>query len=181
MFPPIFVYVCGYTTIILCLDGPNSLSYFQVLHSLYQSFSDCTERTNYNKNYSVTLLFHSFYLFFLFRFHSVLPSGHPERRSLLFSKFSPFFFFFFFCWLSFGLVVWLKSSDQYVFQNPICISITPWEIFASVLADGFSLGFEWQQVSSSLQDSSQIFWPFSIMLSFFWSPLVLQLPSHPVL
>ena len=29
------------------------------------------------------------------------------------------------------------------------------EFFTSVLADGFSLEFEWQQVSSSLQDSSQ--------------------------
>ena len=29
------------------------------------------------------------------------------------------------------------------------------EFFPSVLADGFSLEFEWQQVSSSLQDSSQ--------------------------
>ena len=28
-------------------------------------------------------------------------------------------------------------------------------IFTSVLADGLSLEFEWQQVSSSLQDSSQ--------------------------
>ena len=32
---------------------------------------------------------------------------------------------------------------------------TPLEFFTSVLADGFSLEFEWQQVSSSLQDSSQ--------------------------
>ena len=29
------------------------------------------------------------------------------------------------------------------------------EFFASVLADGLSLEFEWQQVSSSLQNSSQ--------------------------
>ena len=29
------------------------------------------------------------------------------------------------------------------------------EFFASELADGLSLEFEWQQVSSSLQDSSQ--------------------------
>ena len=29
------------------------------------------------------------------------------------------------------------------------------EFFTPVLADGFSLEFEWQQVSSSLQDSSQ--------------------------
>ena len=31
------------------------------------------------------------------------------------------------------------------------------EFFTSVLADGFSLEFEWQQVSSSFQDSSQEF------------------------
>ena len=34
-------------------------------------------------------------------------------------------------------------------------SFTPLEFFTSVLADGFSLEFEWQQVSSSLQDLSQ--------------------------
>ena len=33
----------------------------------------------------------------------------------------------------------------------------PLEFFTSVLADGFSLEFEWQQVSSSVQDSSQDF------------------------
>ena len=31
----------------------------------------------------------------------------------------------------------------------------PLEFFTIVLADGFSLEFEWQQVSSSLQDSPQ--------------------------
>ena len=36
----------------------------------------------------------------------------------------------------------------------IIIIIIPWKVFTSVLADGFSLGFEWQQVSSSLQDTS---------------------------
>ena len=30
-----------------------------------------------------------------------------------------------------------------------------WEIFTSVLADGLSLEFEWQQVSLSLHDSYQ--------------------------
>ena len=30
-----------------------------------------------------------------------------------------------------------------------------WEFFTRVLADSFSMEFEWQQVSSSLQDSSQ--------------------------
>ena len=37
----------------------------------------------------------------------------------------------------------------------IIIIITPLEIFTPVLTDGFSLEFEWQQVFSSLQDSSQ--------------------------
>ena len=37
----------------------------------------------------------------------------------------------------------------------IIIIITILEVFTSVLADGFSLEFDWQQVSSSLQDSSQ--------------------------
>ena len=32
---------------------------------------------------------------------------------------------------------------------------TPWKFFTSALADGLSLESEWQQVSSSLQDSSQ--------------------------
>ena len=36
----------------------------------------------------------------------------------------------------------------------IGISIS-WEFFPSVLADGLSLEFEWQQVASSLQNSSQ--------------------------
>ena len=37
----------------------------------------------------------------------------------------------------------------------IVIIIIPLEFLTSVLADGFSVEFEWQQVSSSLQDSSQ--------------------------
>ena len=32
------------------------------------------------------------------------------------------------------------------------------EFFTSALADGFSLEFEWQQVSSSLQDSPQYYY-----------------------
>ena len=37
----------------------------------------------------------------------------------------------------------------------IIIIISSLQFFISVLADGLSLEFEWQQVSSSLQDSSQ--------------------------
>ena len=39
--------------------------------------------------------------------------------------------------------------------SPLLLLFTPLEFFTSVLADGFSLEFEWQQVSSSLQDSSR--------------------------
>ena len=37
----------------------------------------------------------------------------------------------------------------------LLLLFTPLEFFTSVLPDGFSLEFEWQQVSSNLQDSSQ--------------------------
>ena len=62
-----------------------------------------------------------------FMFHSFF---HSLARSRYLSFFS----------LSFRFILWL---------------FTPWEFFTSVLADGFSLEFEWLQVSSSLPDSSQ--------------------------
>ena len=37
----------------------------------------------------------------------------------------------------------------------LIIIVTPWKCFTSANADGLSLEFEWQQVSSSLQESSQ--------------------------
>ena len=43
----------------------------------------------------------------------------------------------------------------YYYKVSLLLLFTPLEFFTSVLADGFSLEFEWQQVSSSLQDSSQ--------------------------
>ena len=48
-----------------------------------------------------------------------------------------------------------------VFNNGLSLEFdyyhyfTPWEFFTSALADGFLLGFERQQVFSSLRDSSQ--------------------------
>ena len=36
----------------------------------------------------------------------------------------------------------------------IIIIIIPWKFFTSASADGLSLEYEWQQVSSILQDSS---------------------------
>ena len=41
-----------------------------------------------------------------------------------------------------------------VYKQVIIIIIHSLELFTSALADGFSLESEWQQVSSSLQDSS---------------------------
>ena len=54
----------------------------------------------------------------------------------------------FFCWLSLGLVVWLRLDNPFIIIIIIILLIR-------ALTDGFSLGSEWQQVFSSLQDSSQ--------------------------
>ena len=50
-----------------------------------------------------------------------------------------------------------KHAYKYSFTYHQISSLlfTPLEFFTSVLADGFSLEFEWQQVSSGSQDSSQ--------------------------
>ena len=75
----------------------------------------------------INIFFLSFFLFFKFVFPSIY-------LSMYLSKFPTSF------------LLW--SHDFYLL-------FTPLEFFKSVLADGFSLEFEWQQVSSSLQDSSQ--------------------------
>ena len=64
-----------------------------------------------------------------------------------------------------GLVLWFGLEDPLLSHDlrklcPIIIIIAiiiihSLELFTSALADGFSLESEWQQVSSSLQDSSQ--------------------------
>ena len=51
-------------------------------------------------------------------------------------------------------VVWTVSTCLIIIII-IIIIITPLEFFTSASADGFLLEFEWQQVSSSLPDSSQ--------------------------
>ena len=54
-------------------------------------------------------------------------------------------------------IVYIKNTWSYNCLLRIIIIIIhhPLELFTSALADGFSLESEWQQVSSSLQDSSQ--------------------------
>ena len=54
----------------------------------------------------------------------------------------------FFCGLSLGMLVWPKLDDVFI----IIYSL---EFFTKAFDDGLSLEFEWQQVSPSLQDSSQ--------------------------
>ena len=49
-----------------------------------------------------------------------------------------------------------KQTYIYIYIYIVCVCyFTPWEFFTSELVDNFSLKLEWQQVSSSFQDSSQ--------------------------
>ena len=76
-------------------------------------------------------------------------------NSLARSKYLSFFS------ISFSFILWsagtVKSTILQIlfFFVHLLLLFTPLEFFTSVLADGFSLEFEWQQVSSSLQDLSQ--------------------------
>ena len=51
------------------------------------------------------------------------------------------------------MIVWPSLADQFVIIIIIIIYLS--EFFTSALADCLSLEFEWQQISSSLQNSSQ--------------------------
>ena len=113
-----------------CYWMVSSYFYIQVLQSFYQSFGDFTECTNYNwynRHFHVPQ-----FVFFQF----------PSKVQVL-------IFLFAFC--QFYSVV---SRDCKVHKS---LFFTPWEFFTSANADVFSLEFELQQVSLSLQDSSQYF------------------------
>ena len=79
-----------------------------------------------------------------FRFISILLYDLPGQKSSPFGRF--IFFFFFFFWLSLELVE---------IRCIIVFILLLWEFFTLALADGFWLGFEWQQISSSFLGSSQ--------------------------
>ena len=88
----------------------------------------------------VTFMSYSFFQF----------SSKVEVLILLFSFF-PFY-----------SVVWRNTKTDnfanslfFVDYYMVIVIIYSFRVFTSVLADGFSLEFEWQQVSSSLQDSFQ--------------------------
>ena len=68
------------------------------------------------------------------------------------------------------------KSTQISKNLQIIIIIHSLELFTSALDHGLSLESEWLQVSSS-PGLFLVFWPFSTMQSFGWSPLVRQLPK----
>ena len=98
---------------------------------------------------TVTYMFHSLLIpkqrsstYLSCCFFSILLSGQSWQQSLHFGKFS------------FLVDYWPGLGDQFLSKNPREI-LDFWELFPEVSADGFSLDFEWQQVSSNFQDSSQ--------------------------
>ena len=77
-------------------------------------------------------------IYLSFCFLSILLCSRTGRQSPQFGRLSSFFFLF-----------TITSSCRLI------LIFTPWEFFTLVLADDLSREFEWQQVFSSLQDSSQ--------------------------
>ena len=92
---------------------------FTYLQSLYQSFVDCTQTTNYSwyKRHFLVSQFFQFpskvqvliFLFTFFQFYSVVSRDgnvHNTASSL------------FLRWFLYVLVVWLRLGDPFVCQNP---------------------------------------------------------------
>ena len=101
------------------------------------------------------LSFFFFFFFFLLSFSFTQWSAGTAKSTIL-----PVLFFCCWCCLLLFLVFCPRLGDPFIIQNPrglllLLLLFTPWAFLTSVLADGLSLGFEWQQVSSSLQNSSQ--------------------------
>ena len=76
--------------------------------------------------------------------------------TILDSTFSSFFFYHISSVLSFGFTSSAQSTVSLsLLLLLLLLLLTPWKSLTSPLDDGLSLEIEWQQVSSSLQDSSQ--------------------------
>ena len=105
-----------------------------------------------------TCMFHSFFQFpnkvevliFFFTFFQFYFVISRDKKVDYFAI--SLFFLFLLIIIRSGLLAEIRWS---VCMLLLLLLFTPLEFFTSVLADGFSLEFEWQQVSSSLQDSSQ--------------------------
>ena len=115
----------------------------------------------------VTFMFHSFFnslarsrylSFFSLSFRFILWSAGTAKLTI----FQILFFLSFFFFVPY-YEVWSSGRDYYCYYYYYFTHLeffyyyyfTHLEFFTSALADGISLEFEWQQVSSSLQDSSQ--------------------------
>ena len=70
----------------------------------------------------------------------------------------------------FLLTVWCRPCNFGVWL----LLFTPLELFSSPLADGLSLEFQWLHVVLKFPGLYSVFWLFSIMLLFGWSPIVRQ-------
>ena len=136
----------GHTSYFCSFDSLHLSSYIQVFQFLYQSFGDCTERTHqlllvspspsYSIDFFSSLARPRYLSLFSLSFNFTLACRDIKINNLVGSL-----FFVDYHWI-------LLPITRFLLFIPL-------EFFTSVLADGFSLEFEWQQVSSSLQDSSQ--------------------------
>ena len=129
----------------------------------------------------VTFMFHSFFnslarsrdlSFFSPSFSFILWSAGTTKSTIL--------------QVLFFLLIIIRSGLLATIRWSVCMSkshrsllllFTLLEFFTSVLSDGFSLEFEWQRVSTGLQDSFQ--YSGRSQLSFGYSLPVRQLPSPP--
>ena len=154
---------------------------------MFHSFFSSLARSRYLSLFSLS---------FCFTMWSAGTAKSTIRQALCFF----FFFFFFFYWLSLDLVVWPRLDYPFVFQNTrefyafhfpgrilgcaYTICSYYYYYYYSLIRDFHISVSRWfftgVWVTASLLKSPElflIFWPFSIMLSFGWSPLVRQLPS----
>ena len=56
--------------------------------------------------------------------------------------------------MKYFIIICMENAWNHVTERKQIIILLFWEFFSPALADGFSLEFERQQVSSSLRDSS---------------------------
>ena len=127
----------------------------------------------------LSLISNSFYLFSkLFKIDpSTLSTISMTIVSCMFNSFfsSLLRFKYLFTFLL-SLIFTLQSAGTALLLLSL---FTPLEFFTSALADSLSLEFVWQQVSSSLQDSSQYSGRSQQCCSLDAARLLLQLPSPP--
>ena len=81
------------------------------------------------------------------------PSRYTIRLMAVQNGFAYIYLYYFF--LSSFLLLFYSACTILTKRMLLLLLFTPFGFFTSVLGDGFSLEFKWQQVSSSLQDSSQ--------------------------